>query len=292
MAEALRPPVAVITLPLELSHRHSDFVDLRPIADRWAVPVVELANSNSPEALAMIEEMKPDIIFVIGWSQICGDAFLSIPRVGSVGYHPSRLPENRGRAVIPWTILQGASETGSTLFWLGQGMDDGDIIAQRRFPVAEDETAESLTLKHRAALEEMLTELFQHVKASDIPATQQDHSLASFCAKRTAADGLIDWGLGAREVWRFVRAVGRPYPGAFTYWEGRRVTVWSASYVGPRPVWAQAGQVVEASPEGWLVQCGDREHVLVTEYELEETNPSRRVPVGAKFCGSPQGETP
>lgn len=281
-------PEALVTLPLELAHRHSDFVDLRQIASSAGVPVVEVGNVNSEASLAELRAIAPDVIYVIGWSQLCGLDFLAIPTVGAVGFHPSNLPTNRGRAVIPWTILQGIRQTGSTLFWLGAGMDDGDVIAQETFVVAEDETAQSLMGKHASALADMLADTLMHTTAESIPARQQNHASASYCAKRTADDGAIDWREGAKGVWTLIRAAGRPYPGAFTYLGGNRVTIWRASYLGPRPIWAQPGQVVESSEAGLVVQCGDCEHILLEEIE---TTPQRdaRIVVGARFRASSDG---
>lgn len=185
---------AVLTLPRSRAHRHSDFVDLRPPAESLGIPVHEISNVNDAKTLNILRSCAPDYAFVIGWSQICGSEFLRIPRGGCVGYHPSLLPENRGRAVIPWTILQGRRETGSTLFWMDEGMDSGDILAQRGFSIAEDETAGSLYRKHLEALDRMLEGVLPALERGDAPRRPQDHSRASYCAKRTPEDGWIEIG--------------------------------------------------------------------------------------------------
>lgn len=283
MVQQGHTPSAVITLPLALQSRHSDFVDLRPLAGKYQVPVIEAANVNEPESLMGLRRLEPELVWVVGWSQICGLSFLETPSVGCIGFHPALLPENRGRAVIPWTILQEAEVTGSTLFWLSEGMDDGDIICQEEFPVALDETAESLCQKHAASLERMVRSVVDIKDPADIPSTKQDHVRATYCARRTAEDGLINWDLPAREIWRFIRAVGRPYPGAFTFLRGARVTIWAADYAGESPIWAQAGQVVQADVQTYLVQCGDRRHIKVHAQEIELDDPTVRVAVGQKF---------
>lgn len=286
MVDVGHPPVAVMTLPPDLRHRHSDYEDLRPLAAIFDIPVIEIRNCNDAPALAAIRSLLPDIVWVVGWSQLCGPGFLSIPKHGTIGYHPARLPENRGRAVIPWTILQGSSVTGSTLFWIGEGMDDGDIVVQENFDVAHDETAASLIQKHMTALDGMVRTIAPIEDASSIPALRQDHTRASYCARRTKEDGLIDWHWPANEVWRFIRAVGRPYPGAFTYFAGLPLTIWSAEYVGKRPIWALPGQIVESGPEGHVIQCGDREHVLVTEWAFPPDEQHPPLSPGTRLRGT------
>lgn len=273
------PPGLVVGLPQARSARHSDFVDLGARAGDHGVPVWETVNINDAATLERLADLAPDIVFVIGWSQICGPEFLALPRIGAVGFHPSALPQHRGRAVIPWTILLGIPETGASLFWLADGLDDGDLLVQERFEVAGDETSRTLYDKHCAALRRLLTTVLPQLAAGEIPRRPQDHSQATYCARRTAADGIIDWGQPARDVWTLIRAAGRPYPGAFSFYAGRRVTMWEADLVGPAPHFGIPGQIQELTDHGILVQCGDGEHVSIRRFEIEgeaeETNPNR-----------------
>lgn len=261
MAESGHPPAALLTLPPDRARRHSDYVHLRPFAESLGVAVVDAPDVNHPDALAALRDVAPHHVLVIGWSQICRGEFLALPPGGALGYHPAPLPENRGRGVIPWTILQGVRETGGTLFWLDEGMDTGDVAAQERFAVAEDETAASLYGKHMGALARILAGLMPRLAAGTAPRLPQDHARATFCARRTAADGWIDWTRPADDVWALVRASGDPYPGAFTVQGGERLTVWAADRVEDRRYWGLPGQVQTMDDWGVLVQCGDRGHV-------------------------------
>ncbi len=263
------PPVALLTLPLSRSARHSDFVDLRPLAARLDVPVIEVVDVNAPPVLERLRALRPTFAFVIGWSQICRREFLDIPDGGAIGFHPAPLPENRGRAVIPWTILQGRRETGATLFWLDEGTDSGDILLQQRFAVAPDETATSLYAKHRAALHGLLATAIPMLGAGTTPRVPQDHSRASYCAKRTASDGWIDWNAPAAGVWTMIRAVTDPYPGAFTFYRGKPLFLWEADFLGDASHTGLPGQVQVVLDSGALVQCGDGRHVLLKTVQPE-----------------------
>jgi len=276
-------PVAVVTLPLSKASRHSDFVDLRPAAAAQGVPVIEAANVNSPDVIAQIRQLNPDLIFVIGWSQICGPEFLQVPRHGSIGYHPSLLPENRGRAVIAWTILQGLDRSGGSLFWLAEGVDSGDLMIQRELAVAPEETARTLMDKHLQVLQEVLREALALLANGNSPRIAQDASKATYCAQRTAADGWIDWTQPARDVWTLTRAASKPYPGAFTVYNRRKLTVWSADLAAGRPFWGMPGQVQEITPAGALVQCGDREHVLLKVVQFDQGPEEAAASAGLKI---------
>jgi methionyl-tRNA formyltransferase len=219
--------------------------------------VIEAAQVNAPEVVAGLASRGLTHLFVIGWSQIVSRDILALPSRGAIGFHPAPLPELRGRAVIPWTILLGRRTTGSSLFWLDEGMDSGDLAAQVPFDVAEDETAATLIAKHEGALDGMLSRLIPRLASGTAGRTPQDHARASYCAKRTAADGLIDWSRPAREVWTLIRAVGDPYPGAFTDSGGRHLVVWASDLVERAPYFGLPGQVQQLDPDGSaLVACG------------------------------------
>jgi methionyl-tRNA formyltransferase len=266
---------AVVTLPPDKSVRHADWVDLRPPAQAAGVTLIQVADVNSEEALDEITRVRPDYLFVIGWSQICGPDLLDLPRRAAIGYHPAPLPENRGRAVIPWTILQRRNETGATLFWMDDGVDSGDILVQHRFPVTHDETAGSLYAKHMEVLPAMLEEALVQLTTSPrrIP---QDHRRATWCARRRPGDALIEWTAPAEDVWTLIRASGDPYPGAFSFHRGERLVVWQAELRGPAPYWGLPGQVQAIDGDGALVRCGDGAHVLLRSVELEDGG--RRAP--------------
>src|SRR5215472_4581451 len=269
LTEEPHAPVALVTLPLAKSSRHSDFVDLRPAATSMGVPVIEVSNINSPDAVTQMRRLEPDFIFVIGWSQICSPEFLRIPKHGCIGYHPSLLPENRGRAVIAWTILQNLKRSGGSLFWLAEGVDSGDLLIQRTLALAPDESARTLMDKHLQLLPDMLSEALALLSAGNFPRVVQDSSHATYCARRTVSDGWIDWTRPAREIWTLIRAASRPYPGAFTVDRERRMTIWAADLVNGRPFWGMPGQIQEITPAGVVVQCGDREHVLLKRVQVD-----------------------
>src|SRR5262249_4096319 len=147
------------------------------------------------------------VVFVIGWSQICKPAFLEAAGGQVVGYHPAPLPQMRGRAALPWTILLGQRITASTLFWLDEGVDSGPILAQKFLHVAPDETATTLYARHLEAIEQIVREALPAIAGGAPPRLVQDERFASWTTKRTPEDGRIDWQLPAADVWRLIRAV-------------------------------------------------------------------------------------
>lgn len=258
LVKAGKPPVLVVTLPQDAADRHSDFTDIGSPAAAIGSAVFRTTNTNAPETIMAIENAEPDVTFVIGWSQICKAPFRAIARIGSIGFHPAALPRLRGRGVIPWTILLGEKTAGSTLFWLDEGTDSGPVLLQKIFHVGEEETARSLYLKHMRNIEEMIPEAVHRLETGDAPRIEQDHRQASYCAKRTPEDGLIDWRMPAAQILTLIRAVGDPYPGAYTSCNGLKLHIDTAAPASPIPRYIGiTGQVQAHTPRGFVVMCGD-----------------------------------
>ncbi|RPF71174.1 methionyl-tRNA formyltransferase [Aurantiacibacter spongiae] len=258
----------VVSLRDALSGRHSDFVDMAAAAKARGARPIQVANVNDPEALSAIRDCRPDYLFVIGWSQICGPDFRAIAPGRTIGYHPAALPRMRGRAAIPWTILADEKITAGSLFWIDGGTDTGALLDQAYFHVAPGETAATLYAKHMRALREMLARTLPVLARGEEPRREQDEDCATWCARRTAADGRIDWTRPASQIARLVRAVGRPYPGAWTCAGDNRLTIWSARECGSgERHLAGAGQVISREENAFTVSCGNGGALRVEEWE-------------------------
>jgi methionyl-tRNA formyltransferase len=265
---------ALVTLPPELSARHSDFVDLGDAARALGAAVIHTANCNEPDVLDRLRALAPDVILVIGWSQLCGADFRAVAPMGTIGYHPAALPRLRGRGVIPWTILLDEPITAGSLFVIDAGTDSGPILAQHFLHVARDETAQTLYDKHMAALASMLPPLLARLATGDVTATEQDERYATYAARRRAEDAEIDWRADVATIDRLVRACGEPYPGARTRSAGGEVTILAAEPLAQCGHEAAfPGQVVARDETSFSVRCGDGALLRVTRWQRDRPGP-------------------
>src|SRR5215470_9610068 len=199
---------------------------VRELAHRRRLPVICPLDVNTPEVIEQIRALEPDVLFSFMFRQLLRPALLQIPRLGALNLHPSALPKYRGRAPINWVLVNGETETGVSLHYMVERPDRGDIVAQRRFPVEDTDTA--LTLHKRATDEarHLFSEVYPLLREGRAPRIPQDPSQASYFGGRTPEDGKIEWRWPARRIYDLVRAVTHPYPGAFTVHAGRRLFVW------------------------------------------------------------------
>jgi methionyl-tRNA formyltransferase len=287
-AEGGAEVVAVVTLPGPIDPDRSGQCDFGEVAARTGARLVETRDVNSQETIAALREAVPELIFVVGWSQLVRDELISLAPGGVFGMHPTLLPRHRGRAPIPWTILSGLATTGVTLFEIADATaDSGPIVGQVEVVVAADETATTLFDRLAEAHVELIREHLPGLLAGTAPRLPQDPRRASAWQKRTPADGIIDWETRAPYLYDWVRAQTRPYPGAFTFLGDTRIVVWraAAAALGER---APAGTVVRGVENGVVVACGDGALVL-EEVEPEGAGvfegPSigKAIPVGARL---------
>ncbi len=232
------------------AERVSDYADLRPLAEAAGVPCLPFVRITEPAVAAFLRDHPADMAWVIGLSQLFPQEMLDRFPAGGVGFHPTLLPQGRGRAPVAWTILLG-NPAAVSLFYLTSEADAGDLIAQREVPVLPDDYSEDLIARTNVVLREVIAELAPLIRDGRLPRAPQDHSRATHYPRRTPADGLIDWNRDADYIYRLIRAAGRPYPGAFTHRaDGSKLTIWRA-----RPVTHGDANHLTTGPAGEVVAC-------------------------------------
>ena len=123
---------------------NGDFFDLKPLCDLNSIPCCYINDINSKENIEWVKFRKPDIIFCFGWSALIKKELLSIPPMGVIGYHPTKLPKNRGRHPLIWPFILDMTTSASTFFFMNKGADDGDILSQVDFEILYKDDARSI----------------------------------------------------------------------------------------------------------------------------------------------------
>jgi methionyl-tRNA formyltransferase len=213
-----------------------------------------------------IKSLSPDVIVVVAFGQFLSKKLLAIPRYGCINLHASLLPHYRGAAPIQWAIINGERVTGLTTFVLSEEMDAGDILLQERVPISDDDTAGSLHDRLSALGPDLVLQTLEGLERGTLTPRPQDHSQATFAPKIEEALGQIDWSCPARKIFNLVRGLN-PSPGAYTFWEGQRLKIYTSRIVISDSIFA-SGRVID--PEGPIVRCGEN------ALELLEVQPAGR----------------
>jgi methionyl-tRNA formyltransferase len=277
-ADAGADIVGIVTLPGPIDPDRSGQCRFDDVGQALGAALLETTDINAAHTVDAVRALEPELIFVIGWSQLVRDPFLRTASAGVYGMHPTLLPRHRGRAPIPWAILGGLARTGVTLFEITDATaDSGPIVGQVEVDITRDETATTLFDKLSDAHEELIRAHVPELLAGTAPKIPQDPRRASAWPKRTPADGIIDWETRAPYLDAWVRAQTHPYPGAFTFRGDERFVIWRAREVDRAPAGGAAGTVVELREEGPVVACG--EGALL----LEELEPPLHLDVGDRL---------
>jgi methionyl-tRNA formyltransferase len=238
-----------------------------------AAPGIPSVVAGDPDALALrrcLAALRPDLFVLAGYGRILGADTIAIPRLGCINLHAGKLPEYRGSSPLNWALINGETSFGLSIIRIDRGVDTGDVLLQRFFPIGPDDTIADL---HRVANEqfpEMTAAVLEQMAAGTLQPRPQDEARSAYYPRRFPADGLILWDqLTAAEVHNRVRALTEPYPCAYTFWEGRRLKL-LASRHPRRPFFGEPGRVYRAGDGNLLVGARDR-CLWITGAVLAET---------------------
>jgi len=251
----------------------SDYKDFSRIAEKYNIEVVCVRDINAH--IAEIEELEPGYIFIFGWPQILDEKFFQIPKHGCIGSHPSLLPRNRGRAVISWHFINEEKHGGITVFFLGKGCDDGDIIAQKKFKIAESDNAKTYYDKIVQLGREIIDESSDRILSGTLRGIKQKEKDANYLLIRTKEDSFLDFSrMTTRQIFNQIRAVAHVYPAAFFFYKGKEICCYNSGVV-PEQYYiysAVPGQIIKLGCNSIWVKTSDG-IIELKDVRDEENNP-------------------
>ncbi len=233
-----------------------DHVCLEADAQKLSIDSFIYKNNDS-DLTQWIARRAPDVIYCFGWPNLLSKDIFGIPRIGTIGYHPTALPKNRGRHPIIWSLALGLTSTGSTFFFIDEGIDSGDILSQVELSISIQDNAESLYDKLINIALEQITEFSQQLITHQYNRLPQEHSEATYWRKRTAKDGVIDWRMTATAINNLVRALSRPYPGAICTYNSSNYKIWKSNIIEFVDNSTEPGKVLKNTRDNFTVKCGE-----------------------------------
>ncbi len=219
-----------VDIALVVTHRDNPketiwFDSVAELAALHGIPTITPDNPNTPEVIAQIKALQPEFFFSFYYREMLKRELLEIPKRGALNMHGSLLPKYRGRVPVNWAIIHGETETGSTLHYMTEKPDNGDIVAQQAVPILPNDTALQVFQKVTVAAEMALNDVLPALLAGKPPRTKQDLSKGGYFGGRKAEDGVIVWSQSAQQIHNLVRAVAPPYPGATTQLLGKPMRI-------------------------------------------------------------------
>jgi UDP-4-amino-4-deoxy-L-arabinose formyltransferase/UDP-glucuronic acid dehydrogenase (UDP-4-keto-hexauronic acid decarboxylating) len=230
------------------------FRSVAELAASRGIPVFAPEDVNHPIWVERIRGLEPDVIFSFYYRKMLKRPILDIPPAGCINLHGSLLPAYRGRCPVNWVLINGESETGVTLHYMTPRPDDGDIIDQERVAIDYEDTALTLFTKLTRAASVLLDRSLPQVISGKAGRKPQQESAATYFGGRGPEDGEIDWTRSSREIRNLVRAVTRPYPGAFTHLGERKCILWQVTEINSYNEDRRPGTIIKTNP--LVIACG------------------------------------
>lgn len=258
MIETGFPISHVFSVDEQYSKDISGYEPIHLIAEENNIPFTAIHKINDAENVKLINDIAPDFIFVIGFSQLVKKEIIQAAKVGVVGFHPTPLPQMRGRAANVWQVLLGVHETKCSLFFIDEGIDSGDVLGQQEYVIEDTDYAYDVGRKIDAAASILFCRVLKEIKDGTYKPVKQNEEEATYLLKRGPEDGQIDWTDSVENIHRLIRAVSRPYPGAFGMYDGKhQVIIWKADVCENKKYVGLNGQIAEINGNEMLIVCKD-----------------------------------
>jgi len=250
------------------SNFNSDFVDLKPLCKKNNIPVNLVKDINSKENYNWIKSLNPDIIFCFGWSSLIKKKILNLPPMGVLGFHPTKLPQNRGRHPIIWSLALGLKKSASTFFFMDEGADSGKILSQKNFEILDSDDAQSLYDKFVNIALLQIENFLPHLKKKTYQTIKQNHKISNSWRKRVKIDGKIDFRMTSQAIYNLVRALTKPYVGAHINYKDREIIVWKVKIVKNNQGNIECGKILNINRDKILVKTYDGA-IKITHHEFK-----------------------
>lgn len=245
---------------------NSDFMDISRISA--GIPSMYINDINDKESIDWIKALQPDVIFCFGWSSLIGKELLNVAPMGVVGFHPAKLPQNRGRHPLIWALALGLKSSASTFFFMGEGADDGNILSQKEFEILYEDSAKTIYSRVIDIALKQLDILVPELENSTFITKEQNHDQANTWRKRDASDGVIDFRMSSVSIYNLVRALTKPYVGAHIEYSGKNISIWKVEEVECGFENIEPGKVLESNNDGILVKCSNNA-IRILEHEFK-----------------------
>ena len=234
-------------------HKVSD-APVKARAIEAGIDVLQPEKLNDPDFLDRLRALNADLGVVVAYGKILTDAVLAVPRLGLINVHASLLPKYRGAAPVHRAIIAGETHTGVTIMRVVKALDAGPMLACAVRPIGPDETSDVVEPDLAAIGARLLAETADSIANGVWREEAQDDAQATYAARLTKEDGVVDWTRFATAIHNQIRGL-RPWPHAFTFHDGARMILLRSSATAVTTN-AAPGTVVESAGDRLVVATG------------------------------------
>lgn len=233
---------------------------LKKYALAYNIDYFKIKNVNSKDALGKIDSYKCDLLVSMSFNQIFKKDIIDLTPLKIINCHAGKLPFYRGRNILNWALINDEKEFGITVHFVDEGIDTGDIILQRTFPINEKDDYKTLLNVAYVECSNILYDSLKLFLQKEVnPISQKTiHPTGMYCGKRTVGDELINWNDSSRNIFNFIRSISTPGPRAESSIGKNKIKINKADFIKQAPNYiGKPGQILVKTNEGFFVKTLD-----------------------------------
>jgi methionyl-tRNA formyltransferase len=274
--------VADSAIEIKFIVARTDSVDstLFNFAEKYNIPFHKGIKINSDEFYDLAVAYDCDLFVSMSFNQIFRNRIISLPSLGTINCHAGKLPYYRGRNILNWALINDEPDFGITVHYVDEGLDTGDIILQKIFPICDDDDYKSLLKIAHYECSLLLYDSIKKIHSGEVKRISQDslHPVGFYCGMRNSGDEIINWNQSSRRLFNFIRAICEPGPKAQTTLKGSMVKINKAQILENAPEYIGiVGQIVGKTERGLVVKTADS---TLEIYEIDSIN---RIKIGDRL---------
>lgn len=253
-------------------------LEFKKIAEENSIEYFETNNINNEEWKNYFNKFNLDFCVAMLWLYTISEEIIKTTKIGFINLHPGLLPKYRGNACINWAILNNEEYHGITAHLMKGGeLDSGPILVQRKYKLSKTKYLEELLSENLSESIDITKEAIEMLISGDFQIIEQNEEEALYCYPRLPRDGEINWNESSNNIFNLVRAAGRPYPGAYTFFEDvktkeiKKMVIHKAKVIKHKiKYFAVPGHLLKfENGEEWAVATGDTNLLKLEEIEID-----------------------
>jgi len=251
-------------------HENQWYKSVSELAEENKLNLIKTSNMNDPKLIEQLKKLNTDIFFTAQFPQLYKKEFIKIPKKACINLHFAPLPKYRGCFPTAWAIIDGSDEFGVTIHHIEEGADCGNIIAQKKFPIKEEDNGKTLYEKATRYGLELFKEVFNSFEKNIPKGNKQDEAKVIHHKREFPFGGLIDWNKSSKEIYNFIRALYfPPFPCVFSFLNGEKISI-AESQIESNGT-GEIGEILRIDDKVVLVKTGDGS-LLIKKVQIDPTN--------------------
>lgn len=243
---------------------------LKEYSEKYQIDYLKNKNVNSDDFISIIGKYNCDLFVSMSFNQIFKSKIINLTKYKIINCHAGKLPFYRGRNVLNWVLINDEKEFGITVHYVDEGIDTGDIILQRTFPISDKDNYNSLLQVAYEQCSKILYEVISMFKKGSAEGYKQSntHPVGFYCVERKKGDEILNWNQNSRDIFNFVRAICKPGPCARAFINSKEMKIIKVELINNAVKFKSiVGSVIDKSDNKILVKTKDS-IIYISEFEF------------------------